>query len=472
MEKRLSDRFKNNKERNFYNRIRQLEACGLEDENVICDLIIDEVTHNRPCPKRLKAEMYDKMNYMCRCYMDVTPRIRLDYDFIPNTKALKTAIICFLEKAPVFHSRFVDNHIAPYWEVKNYIIEDVVTVSEVENIESASLEFMTKSIDFTGNVQIKFGIFTHKGKCAVCVIWNHMCADGGDIKHILADILKNYNRYSESAKSPLDYRTGTRSYEIVYDSFSKEDKQKAKLLFANVSAHDKHALPLTEETDGLTTQIIRCDINSPIMQGVIRQTKAIGATVNDAIAAAYISAFYRYSGCTDSVSINCAVDLRRYIRDIDKTGYTNHTTFMPCTVERKCDSMNEMLALTAKSTRKVKEDPFMGLHGLPLLHFGYNCMIYAQAELIIKAFYNNANLSVSNMGKLDADSLSINGHPPVYALVAGAAKKKPCALLSAITLNDRLTVTICIQGTEKDRKITEDFIHLFNEEFIKLSNGQ
>lgn len=469
LEKRLSQYSGNF---DFNDRIQELRSRGLADENVIYDLIVDEVESNRRRPKILKAEMYDKMNYMCRCYMDVTPRIRLDYDFVPNISALKTAIICFLEKAPVFHSRFIDNHVVPYWRVCSYNIDEVLTVKDVENIEESADEFMTKNIDITGNVQIKFGVFISNGKCAICANWNHQCADGGDMKHILADIIMNYNAYSESATSPLAYHTGTRSYSVVYDGFSAGDKRKAKTLFANVSTHDKHTLPFTNAADGLKTHIVRCEIEDEILRSAKAVCKAVGATVNDALSAAYISAFYRYSGCTDGVGINCAVDLRRYIADIDKTGYTNHTTFMPCSVAGKHDSMKEMLIEVTGSTKKAKRDPFMRLHGLPLLNIGYNCMIYAQAELIIKAFYNNANLSVSNMGKLDADTLSLNGRRPNYALMAGAAKNKPCALMSAITLGDTMTTTICIKGNDEDKKIVADFLALFKEEFTRLSRGE
>ena len=49
--------------------------------------------------------------------MDRIARFELDYDFVPDIDALKYALICIFESAPVFHSQFIDNHIAPYWKV-------------------------------------------------------------------------------------------------------------------------------------------------------------------------------------------------------------------------------------------------------------------------------------------------------------------------------------------------------------------
>ena len=39
------------------------------------------------------------------------------------------------EKSPVFHSSFTDNKVRPYWTVKPYHIDDVVTVEEVSEDE-------------------------------------------------------------------------------------------------------------------------------------------------------------------------------------------------------------------------------------------------------------------------------------------------------------------------------------------------
>ena len=50
---------------------------GLEDEDIILQLVADEYDNNYRVPMILGAGMYDKMNHMCRCYMDRTVRIAL-----------------------------------------------------------------------------------------------------------------------------------------------------------------------------------------------------------------------------------------------------------------------------------------------------------------------------------------------------------------------------------------------------------
>ena len=84
-----------------------LRKKGLTDEKVIKDLI--EHKKNNPCllKKRLPCEMYDKVNLMCRKYMDRMARFEVDYDFHIDEEAFKNVAICCLECAPFMHSQVI-----------------------------------------------------------------------------------------------------------------------------------------------------------------------------------------------------------------------------------------------------------------------------------------------------------------------------------------------------------------------------
>ncbi|MBQ5884166.1 MAG: hypothetical protein IIW72_06525, partial [Clostridia bacterium] len=81
----MTELFEKYKEKNEFieNRFNQLKSRGLNDENLIISLIEKEIIENFVVPKKLKSEMYDKVNYMCRRYMDRIARFELDYDFVP-----------------------------------------------------------------------------------------------------------------------------------------------------------------------------------------------------------------------------------------------------------------------------------------------------------------------------------------------------------------------------------------------------
>lgn len=463
----ISDNIKKNFEGSpkLLARAEELISRGLTDEKIIIDIIENETA----VPKRLPAELYDKMNYMCRRKMDRIARFEIEYDFIPNIRALKTVLVCLIESAPVFHSKFVDNHINPYWKVSNYHIDDIFSVKETEDLLRSADEFLLQDIPVTNNVQIKIGLFFCEGKSRLCFAFNHMCMDGGGLKLFLSNLFGSYNEYIKNGTVSLFYSDKSRAYDRVYDDMSKDDRKAAKKLFANVSSKDEHILPFTERKETDKKMLVRKKIGADVFNSVRLKAKAHGATANDLVSAAYIRAFYDVSGCKESekITASCAVDLRRYINHPENLGYTNHTTFMPCVVESMGKTMADTLKAVVKSTTQTKKDKFMGLHGIPLLNMGFSTMVYAQAEFITSLFYNVANLSVSNVGAIDPYMLAFDNAFPTAVWVGGAAKEKPCAAMNALSYDGDLMLSICVRGNDSDRKMLEKFLDRI-EENIKL----
>lgn len=463
----IETHFNGAKKEEAFKRAKTLISRGLKDENLIIDLL----SIGKTVPRKLRAEVYDKVNYMCRRYMDRIARFELDFDFVPDIEAFKNTVIALFESSPVFHSSFIDNHINPYWQVKDYHIDDAVTVIHTKNFIEDADKFLLQGIELKDNVQMKIAILTDGNKCKICFRWNHMLIDGGGFKQFISDLFYNHNEYVKSGKMPLDFRTGSRSYKEVYKDFSEADKKAAKKLFANISSKDKHILPFSESSKETKKYIVRKSVNSNVFGLAKSKAKEHGATVNDLVSAAYISAFYKISGCPENerIGISCAVDLRRYIKNPDEIGYTNHTSFIPCVINRKGRNALETLSLVTDSLSQIKQDKFMGLHGIPLLNLGYSTMVYAQAELIVGAFYNNANLAVSNVGAINTQAFALEGHPPVGAAVAGAAKKMPCAMMTALSINNELRVTICTECNPESKKMLESFLDKFEEYFHEIT---
>ena len=129
----------------------ELASRGLTDEKLIIDIIENETA----IPKKLRAELYDKMNYMCRRKMDRIVRFEIEYDFIPNLRVFKTVLLCLIESAPVLHSKFVDNHINPFWRVSDYHIDDIFSIKETDDLQKSAREFLLQDIPVKSNVQIK-----------------------------------------------------------------------------------------------------------------------------------------------------------------------------------------------------------------------------------------------------------------------------------------------------------------------------
>lgn len=414
--------------------------------------------------RKLNAELWDKMHYLFRDFNDRMVHVELRYDFEINIEALKTVLICFLEKAPVLHSSFTDNRIHPYWTVKDYKIDDVLTVKEVSEAE-LDIEinnFLIQYIPPDADIQMKVAVFNHNGKSVLCIVENHMCMDGGDLKYFMKALCRNYNDYVSSGISPVDLRTGTRSYESVYEDFSAGEKRLAKNLYKNVNSKDDHGFPFTPNSIRDKSFIAKRKIPASKFDEIRFAGKKHGATINDMLLTAYFYALYELAGfdSREGISISCAVDLRRHIKSDEGQGVTNHTAWMQCRVPERGANIFETLNYVVQSSNQFKEDKFIGLHGLPLLSFGYKILPLAASEEVIKIGYANPLLAMSNIGILEVDKLALEGHEPVDGFMSGAVKYKPYALLSVTSVRKELTISMCVRGNEEDKLIVEKFFDL------------
>ncbi len=444
---------------NYEFEAKSLREKGLTDENIIKDLIKFKDDNPKLIKKKLPCEMYDKVNLMCRKYMDRMARFEVDYDFIVDEKAFKNVAVCALESAPFLHSQVIKSYISPYWRITDYNVNEFVITKEVDDIEATKKDFFSQEIPLLSNIQMKIGLFYHKGRTFILFIWNHMCMDGGGFKAFWSDFCKNYSDYVLKGNSPLSFSTGSRKYTDVYKDMDKSLKRKAKLQFANVSHRDKHRFPFNDDKIENNVIIVSRKIEREYFDKAISFAKSQDATVNDLLVASYIDALKKVAGFNndESINVSCATDLRRHIKDASSIGYTNHVSFSHCAIEKIGNNLKDTLSLVSEKTKELKADEFMGLHGLPLLNIAYKTMIYLQAEPVIKLFYRNPVLSVSNVGAIDTDAFSLADNKPVSAFVAGAAKNKPCAVMTALSINGDLSVSICLRGNDNDREILENF---------------
>ena len=415
--------------------------------------------------RKLTAELWDKMHYLFRDFNDRMVHVELDYDFVLDVEALKTTIICAFEKVPVLHSRFVDKKLTTYWEVVPYHIDDVLTVEYPENMETAIDDFLTQYIPPESHIQMKFALFIKDGKSTLCMIENHMCMDGGDLKYFLQSFCKNYTEYVENGVSPIEYRTGSRAYTDVYSGFSQMESGVARRLFKNINARDDHKFPLTKNSIRDTSFIARKKFSEETLAKLKAKGKEMGATVNEMLLAAYFYSVYELAGFpeSDQVMISSAIDLRRHMETVADKGFTNHTAWMQCAIPERGSDIFETVKYVVRSSNRFKKDKFMGLYGLPLLNFGYSFLPHAASEEIIKIGYSNPYMAMSNIGILKGNEMALMGKEPVDAFMSGAVKYKPFVLLTATTYKNVITLSMCVRGNDEDKKIVNNFFDLMEK---------
>lgn len=445
----------------------KMEALSLKRKGLTDDTVINALIAKKECTpymqkKKLPTEVYDKVNLMCRNYMDRMARFEVDYDFVIDIEKFKNTVICCLECAPFMHSRVITSPISPYWRVADYHIDDMIKVSYPDDIDKAREAFFKGSIPLSSNVQMHIGVFICNNKTYICFYWNHMCFDGGGFKMFWSDICKNYTNYVEANIPPIAFSTGSRKYEDVYKDMSPEKAKRAKKQLANVSPKVKRTLPFTSTK---TNEVIISsrEISAENFSKLLNFAKSVGATATDAIIAAYITALAKVSALneTDNISVACAIDLRRHMADLSDIGYANHVSFIHCAIDHLGRDYKQTLKFVSAKNNELKKDEFIGLHGLPLLNFAYKSMSYIQAETLVKLFYNNPVLSVSNVGAIDTTAFSMAHNKPFSAFVAGSAKNKPCAVMTCLSINGAFKASICLRGTQEDKQILEKFFTEF-----------
>ncbi|MEG1509808.1 MAG: condensation domain-containing protein, partial [Clostridia bacterium] len=378
--------------------------------------------------KTIKAEMWDKMQFLFRNYYDRMIHAVLHFDKPLDIDILKQVLLFTTEKVPVLHSRFVTNPIEPYWEVQQYSMCDILTVKDSTNLDEDINTFIYQSIPVESNVQYRVGVFNKDGHSSFAMIVNHMCFDGGDFKYFLKKLAENYNKLLNNEKD-LNIKSGTREWKSVYTKLSAEDTEVAKSLYKNISAvKDEHKFPLTAPSENDKTMICRRKISAELFTKFRMTGKAFDVTVNDLMLAVYINALYQIGGYrkSDSLSIPCMVDLRRHIAGGENAGgLTNHTGFMVCSVTECGETINDTLIEVLRSVKKSKKDKFMGLYSLPLLNLAYKIFPHAISETAIKIGYLNPLIGMSNIGVLDPAKLSFGDATLVDGFMTGAVKFKP-----------------------------------------------
>lgn len=415
--------------------------------------------------RRLNAELWDKMHYLFRDFNDRMVHVELNYDFVIDAEALRTVLICAFEKVPVLHSKFVDNKLWTHWEVTPYNIDDVLTVSYPDDIETAVDEFLTQYIAPTENIQMKVALFIKDGKSTLCMIENHMCMDGGDLKYFIQEFCKNYSEYVTNGISPISFRTGSRAYDDVYSGFSKTEAGVARRLFKNINARDDHRFPLTDDDIRDSSFIARKKFSTETLDKLKAKGKELGATINELILASYFYSVYELAGYpeSDTVMISNAIDLRRHMESVENKGFTNHTSWMQCAIPERGKDIFETVKYVVQSSNKFKKDKFMGLYGLPLLNFGYNFLPHGVSEEIIKIGYSNPLMAMSNIGILNGQHFALCGNEPTDAFMSGAVKYKPFVLLTVTTYKKVITLSMCVRGNGEDKKIVNRFFELMEK---------
>ena len=448
---------------------------------------------------RLRAELWDKLHYILSHSTDRMIRIELQYEGLIEPDTLKKALEHVTNSNPILHSAFRDHPLRPYWEVQPYSIDDILTVTEADNPELAKQRFMRQVIPVDSNVQYKVAVINYRGRSQLCMIINHMCVDGRGSQILLNQIAATYSKIHKNLPVP-EIKSGSRAHAKIYSGFSLFNRLVARLLLKNITRlKEKRTFAYTPEDPSddllMVTAKWTADEFSKIRETLknretakwtaeeptairefskIKQTaKKTGTTVNDVLLAFYTHALYQTCNFPKEkpLTITCMVDNRRYIKETEATGLTNHVGLMQVRMDRCGSTVGETVAKIAKATALEKKKRFFGLSGIPLIRLGYHLPFFL-AKPGTKLWFLNPVLGFSNLGVIQEELFHLAGLKVVESLFVGPQQYKPYLTVYIHMMCDALYFTTAVKGNHQDR---QKIMHLFDamkQNMREFLNGQ
>lgn len=400
--------------------------------------------------------MWDKVQYIFKNYYDGMMHCAFEYEGIVDEVVMRKALKQVVDKVDVLHSSFVANPVNPYWVVNyDYTEEDVLKVVEDDDFIAQIQKILTRRIDCKGKLQFEFTLLKGNNRSMLCFLINHMCFDGRDFMSFGKTVCETYNGLKADHDYKAKVKTGTRSAKQVYRDLPPELAKKAKTLYKNVSRTNiKLKFPFDEDKETDKSHIMRVDLDAQSLEKAKIRGKKNGFTVNDIYLAAFFRAIVKFFDGVDGTTpteITSMLDLRRYLKGNDTDGFTNLTSYMPCKLtDGAGDSFAETLDRVKTALKPHKENPLLGLAGLPLMAFAFQAFPFAISQLAVKIGYTNPLVGMSNIGVIKSEYVDLVDAPATNAFMTGTVKFKPYMQVACTTFKGVATFTISERCSDDD----------------------
>lgn len=424
--------------------------------------------------KYLRAEIWDRLQFYFTNFYDRTTHSVIYYENHIKTDILEDIYFNLTKMCPIFRSTYKHNIIIPYWKINEVKSSDYFKVIKVDEsgLDNAINQFVYTSINHKDKVQFQIRVFRSEKRDTVVSLYNHMLFDGGEFKYINDKIIEAYNNLSQGKLYTYDFKTGTRSFDQVYQDMSKEDRKAAKALYHNPSrVKEKVYFPYTPKSALDTPRVIRTTMNSDTFIRLKAKSKATGFTINDVFMAAYARATYNICKLNEDnlITIPIMVDLRRYIKGGQTKGITNMTSFMDLKIKGVGNNIIETADKIKLGMNACKQDKFIGLHGLPLLKLGFSTLPQFICEMILKLAYSSPLLSVSNVGIIN--EMDLEGSKIDKLWFSGGINYKPYFRVAIGTIAGNVYFCCPFKGNDEDERIVNTFIDNMKNEILNFINS-
>jgi len=386
------------------------------------------------------------------------------FDSPPDEAVLAKAVRLSLDAVPILATRFAPRRGRARWEglAPSDSGKAFLTTEDEAGFESE----ITRRIREEEGPQIRACLLRGR-KDALAVTMNHMVSDAAGFKDYLYFLCRTYARLLENPQyAPEAKIEGKRGMDDVLATRSAAARARAFLAQGRDSnAAGSFAFPFAGEAEARPFIAART-MDAEKVGRLKAFCKARGATINDAVLAAYYRVLARLLGqaALNGLEIPIMIDMRRYLPQREFASLRNlSSTAITRLVQAEGEDFEESLgkAKTMMDSLKGKD---MGLGGFLKLSLLFALAGRRLAPRILARALRNPLICMTNIGEIDSRKLCFGGHSPSSAFMCGSIKYRPHFQLALSGYAGTLTLSSNLYGSAEDREKVEAFLRAVEEE--------
>lgn len=399
------------------------------------------------------------MQHLSHRFNDTTIRFVLRYPGFPDPALLAAAARAVIESVEVLHSSFIATSRSCRWQVnETFHVADYFDHYRCDGdpMKVAS-GLALRAVAYQDVCQMQVTLVQGSDCCAVVVRISHLVVDGSDGKYLLGKLCEAY-RMAEASRdlSGLEIKNGSRSAMNTYlDLSARELSSLLKMPFNVVKTN----FPFADPNDHGPLRLLRRTIPADVLGRARTKGRAVGATVNDLLLTACYRSYAKVTGREGPMSISGMIDLRQHCKDGVSEGLANMAGGLSTILDYAPGvSFGRTLAEVTGQTAAAKANPLVGLDGIPLIHSAAKAI---PMWLLLKAtdiVYADMSLSLTNLGNIPCESLTLEGLKPTEGFFGGPLKRKPSVQIGAVSLDGTAQLTILGDFAEEDMEPLQSFL--------------
>ena len=411
-------------------------------------------------PRNINAGVGERMQYLAHKYNDTTIRFILHYPGFLDPDILCAAANAVIEKVDVLHASFIANSQSCHWRVNTkYQVCDYFSVMECDGDPvKAACSLAVQPVRHKDLCQLQVTLVNGSESCAVLVRISHLVVDGSDGKYLLNVLAESYRLLEENRDvGKLTVKDGSRS---AINAYKELGLQEMKSLFKMPFSGVKTVYPFADPKEHGALRMLRATIPAEMLGQARMKAKSVGASVNDLLLTACYRSYAKTNHLEGAMSVSGMVDLRQHCRDGASEGLSNMSGGLSTTLEYvRSSSFAENLTEIAVQTAKAKHDPLVGLDGIPMIHTATKT---APMWLLLKAadiIYSSLSLSLTNLGNIPCEPLTMRGMKPCGGVFGGPLKRKPSVQVGAASFDGTAVLTLLGDFTSEDVENLTEFLN-------------